>query len=169
MRIAFDIDDTLIPCGIESFAAEWPRGILGRLFAREPLRDGAVPLMRTLAKEGWELWVYTTSFRNPFYLRALFRCYGLILRGVVNQEIHWRWLRRQGGSFNCSKYPPAFGIDLLVDDSVGVHEESVRFRFPMVLVRPADRDWTDKVLAAARKIVRPSSPARNHGDGHAGA
>ena len=55
MRIAFDIDDTLIPCGGDSFAASWPRGFVGRLFAREPLRNGAVLLMQTLAKEGWEL------------------------------------------------------------------------------------------------------------------
>jgi hypothetical protein len=153
MRIAFDIDDTLIPCGRDSFAAGWPRGFIGKLFAREPLRDGAVPLMQTLTKEGWDLWVYTTSFRTPFYLRTLFRCYGLPIRGVVNQEIHWRWLRRQDGKYHCSKYPPAFGIDLLVDDSEGVQQESVRFRFQMVLVRPGDSDWADKVLAAARGMA----------------
>ena len=83
----------------------------------------------------------------------MFRCYGVRIRGVVNQEVHWQWLRRQPAKYQCSKYPPAFGIDLLVDDSVGVQEESVRFRFPMVLVQPTDRDWTEKVLAAARGMA----------------
>jgi hypothetical protein len=52
MRIALEIDDTLIPCGGDSFVAGWPRGFVGRLVAREPLREGPASLMKTLAKEG---------------------------------------------------------------------------------------------------------------------
>jgi hypothetical protein len=153
MRIAFDIDDTLIPAVPGAFAVTWPRGLMGRLFAQEPLREGAVPLLRALAREGWDVWVYTTSLRTPAYLSGLFWCHGVRLRGVVNQERHWRWLEKQRGSDRCSKYPPAFGIALLVDDSEGVWEESVRFRFPMVLVRPGDADWAGKVLTAARIMM----------------
>jgi hypothetical protein len=154
MRIAFDIDDTLIPTQPGTFATGWPQGLVGRLFAQEPLRTGTAPLMRTLTTEGWELCVYTTSLRTPSYLRGLFWCYGVRIRDVVNQDRHWRWLAKQSGRNRCSKYPPAFGFDLLVDDSEGVWEESVQFRFPMVLVRPGDHDWTEKVLTAARGMPR---------------
>jgi hypothetical protein len=106
--------------------------------------------MRALASECWDVWVYTTSLRSPSYLRGLFWCHGVRLRGVVNQDIHCRWLEKQRGKYRCSKYPPAFGIDLLVDDSEGVWEESVQLRFTMVLVRPHDHDWVEKVMAAAR-------------------
>src|SRR6266540_1663491 len=96
MRIAFDLDDTLIPSRPDLFAVEKPRGLLGRLFAQEHLRHGTADLRR------------------------------------------------------CSKYPPAFGIDLLVDDSEGVWLEGQQFRFNVVHVLPSDVAWAEKVLAAVK-------------------
>jgi hypothetical protein len=55
-----------------------------------------------------------------------------------------RVVGRQGPS----KYPPAFGIDLHVDDSEGVAEEGRRHRFAVVVVSPRDPDWAARVLAA---------------------
>src|SRR5260370_42028585 len=120
MRIAFDLDDTLIPSRAEAFAVERPRGFLGRLLAAEHLRQGTTDLLHSLRRHRCELWVYTTSLRTPGYIRRLFRCYGVRLGGAINQDLHWRWLERQPPEYRCSKYPPAFGIDLLGDDSQGV-------------------------------------------------
>jgi hypothetical protein len=71
--------------------------------------------MGELLRRRCELWVYTTSYRSPRSLRGWFRCLGVPLAGVVNQARHERVVGRQGPS----KYPPAFGIDLHVDDSEG--------------------------------------------------
>jgi hypothetical protein len=46
-------------------------------------------------------------------------------------------------------YPPAFGIDLQVDDSDGVRMQGELHGFSVVVVRQDDRDWTKKVLASA--------------------
>ena len=48
-----------------------------------------------------------------------------------------------------SKYPPAFAIDLHVDDSEGVRLEGQRHGFAFVVVSPEDPDWTARVLDAA--------------------
>jgi hypothetical protein len=147
MRIAFDLDDTLIPCQFQ-FPLERPR-LLARALALEPLRLGTVDLLRHLRQMGCVLWVYTTSLRNPLSVRLQFLVYGIRLGGVVNQDRHMRRLRDGRPHANeCSKFPPAFGIDLLVDNSEGVTEEGRRFGFRVLHVRPDDPDWTQAVRAA---------------------
>ncbi len=149
-RIAFDLDDTLIACEY-AFPVE-DRGFLSRLLGHEEIRRGSIALMKRLVSEGWEIWVYTTSFRSPLSVRALFGLYGVRIAGVINQYRHHRTVSKCGKSFqNCSKFPAAFGIDLLVDESEGVWLESRRFGFEMVLVRPDDDRWSEAVIAKARR------------------
>src|SRR5262245_38810912 len=128
MRIAFDLDDTLIPCG-HSFPVERPT-LLARLFGAEPLRLGAVELLKELRQRGDEVWVYTTSLRSPWTVRCQFFAYGVRLGGVVNSDRHVHQLSRGWPNHrDVSKYPPAFGIHLLVDDLEGVALEGRRFGF----------------------------------------
>ena len=46
----------------------------------------------------------------------------------------------------CSKYPPAFGIDLLIDDSPGVEQEGRTHGFSVITVSPDNPDWAEKLL-----------------------
>jgi hypothetical protein len=147
MHIAFDLDDTLIPCEYQ-FPLEPPRRLLGPLLGLEPLRRGAVELLRGLRASGCRLWVYTTSLRDPLAVHLLFGAHGVRLTGVVNHDRHARTLRAGRPRANeCSKYPPAFGIHLLIDNSEGVKEEGRRFGFPVLHVRPDDLDWVRTVRA----------------------
>lgn len=154
MRIAFDIDGTLTPLGKGQFRAS-PLPLPMRLFFREPLRDGTVALMRELQADGHDVWIYTSSLRSERYLYLWLLCAGIRLRGVVNGTAHANALR--GRSISPSKFPPAFGIDLLVDDSAGVEVEGDRHGFRVVIIDPADLHWADKVKAACR-VSPESSP-----------
>ena len=51
-----------------------------------------------------------------------------------------------------SKYPPAFGIDLHVDDSEGVGMEGKQHRFRVIVVSPADPEWTTRILDGIQAI-----------------
>jgi hypothetical protein len=153
MRIAFDLDDTLIPSGPDLFPVERPRGVLGRFFAPESLRRGAPALMQVLVSRRCDVWVYTTSSRSQRYIKNLFRWYGIRLGGAINQEIHWEWFKQQHPARRCSKYPPAFGIDLLIDDSEGVWMEGQQFGFRVVHVRPDDPDWAQAIVAEVNRIL----------------
>ncbi|ROU06171.1 hypothetical protein [Lysobacter enzymogenes] len=150
MRIAFDIDGTLTPLGAGQFPAA-PLPFPLRLLWREPLREGAAALMRELQADGHEVWVYTSSLRSPAYLRLWLRCAGVRLAGVVNGDAHAQALR--GRAVAPSKFPPAFGIDVLVDDAAGVAMEGEAHGFQVVLLDPADRAWADKVRAACRAAL----------------
>jgi hypothetical protein len=142
MRIAFDLDNTLIR-GEHDFALEPPkRRFWARLLGKESLRAGFVELAAHCQRQGWEVWVYTTSYRSAGYIRRLFWLHGIGLAGVVNQARHDREVRVRS-----TKYPPQFGIDLLVDDSEGVRMEGERYGFAVLVISPTDADWTAKVRA----------------------
>jgi hypothetical protein len=144
MRISFDVDDTLV-CDprvpTESHVPWW-----GRWRYSEPLRRGTKELMQQLLAGRNQLWIYTTSYRPARYLQGWFRSFGVPIYGVVNQQRHERVVGRQGPS----KYPPAFGIDLHVDDSEGVAEEGRQHRFDVVVISPTDSEWVMRVLAAVQ-------------------
>ncbi|AGA25287.1 hypothetical protein [Singulisphaera acidiphila] len=151
MRIAFDLDDTLIP-GVVVFPVE-RRCFLARLLGHEQIRDGTVALMKSLVNQGWDIWIYTTSFRSPGYVRMLFRLHSVRIAGVINQALHNETVTGCGHAYqDCSKYPPAFNIHLLVDESEGVWLESQRHGFDIVLVRPDDPAWAEAVVAKARSM-----------------
>ena len=150
MRISFDLDDTLI-CYQADVPQEQRLSWLRRLFVHdEPLRLGAPELMRQLRQRGWEVWLYTTSNRNPAAVRRWLRWHGVRIDGMINQDVHDRHLRRSPQDRPPSKNPAAFGIDLHVDDSEGVRMEGEQHGFQVVVVTPDDRDWTAKVLRASR-------------------
>ena len=177
MRIAFDLDDTLIP-RMYSFPTEqrrrklirrmfdrvissppmWimerlVRSLMHRLFGDVPLRKGAADLLRSLAADGHDIWIYTTSLRTPFQIRQLFGFVGITPGGIVNGDIHARRVRGLVPELrSTSKYPPAFGIDVLVDDSEGVVLDGKKFGFPVIYIRPDDVNWVGTVREAVRGL-----------------
>jgi hypothetical protein len=143
MRIAFDLDNTLIRCG-HAFPLSTPqRRMWARLLGGERLREGVKELTDYCQQQGWEVWVYTTSYRSAWHIRWLFWLHGIRLGGVVNQQRHNREAR-----VRCTKHPPSFGIDLLIDDSEGVRIEGERHGFRVLVVAPEDERWPEQVRAA---------------------
>lgn len=140
MRIAFDLDNTLIRCNF-NFPLEHPqRRWWARVVRGEDLRQGIQETASFCRRHNHELWVYTTSYRSIWSIRLLFWLHGIWLHGVVNQQRHNREVR-----VRCSKHPPGFGIDLLIDDSEGVRLEGERLGFRVLVVSPEDANWVAKV------------------------
>ena len=155
MRVSFDLDDTLV-CRLDSPAepAHGP-GVFHRWLA-QPLRRGTCALIRELRQRGCSIWIYTTSGRTPFRIRLWLLLHGIHVDGVVNGERHRQELMGYDLPRFPSKFPPAFGINLHVDDSEGVRMEGDEHGFRVVIVRPDDEHWTQKVLDA----VAQTHPSR---------
>ena len=146
MRISFDLDDTLI-CPQENVPAEPnPVPLLLRLWWHEPLRLGTCDLIKALEQRGFEVCIYTTSYRSPCYIRLWLYFYGIRVSKIINQTIHNACLNRASNGFLPSKNPAAFGIPIHVDDSAGVKLEGDRYGFEVIVVSPQDRNWTEKIL-----------------------
>ena len=144
MRIAFDLDGTLVPMFAGQFPVEpiaWPM----RVFATDPLRLQTVRLFRLLKARKHEVWVYTSSLRKPFDIRRTFWAHGMRLDGVINADVHAEAV----SSRVASKYPPAFGIDLLVDDAPGVELEGRQHGFAVLGIDSGDADWFVRVADIA--------------------
>lgn len=155
MRLAFDVDDTLVPRS-EHFPTEssflldvWP------LFFPERVREGTCELFQSLKSEQHELWLYTTSVRGPYYLKMWFLMLGVSIDGVVNHDIHTEMMRNKAAAVrDATKYPPAFGIDLLFDHSWGIVAEGQMFDYPVVRIDPTDVNWTQTVKQAVERKAR---------------
>jgi hypothetical protein len=152
MRISSDLDDTLV-----CYRADVPQEprlswFLRLLVDDEPLRLGTPELVRQLRQRGWEIWLYTTSNRQPAAVSRWLRWHGVRIDGMVNQDAHDRHLRRSPQDRPPSKNPAAFGIDLHVDDSDGVRMEGEQHGFEVVAVTPDNHDWVAKVLRAAEEL-----------------
>lgn len=144
MTISFDLDDTLIP-GTKQFDIE-KQTFLQKLAGIEMIRLGTIRLFKELKLQGHRVYIYTTSFRSEFKIRLTFILYGIPVDRVINQQHHDRELRETRTLY--SKFPPAFGIDVHVDDSTGVKIEGEKFNFKTIIIGEDDSYWTDKVLKA---------------------
>jgi hypothetical protein len=162
VRIAFDLDDTLI-AGERPFASGLsPPGTLARGLCTEPLRKGTTGLLRELRRRGHEVWIYTSSMRAPASVRLTFAVEGLWLTGVVNDQAH-REAERLSGLRWPVKYPPGFGIDPLVDDSAAVLAASRAHGFAVVHVTPEETRWVERVLARVSLLAQDAA-ARGNGE-----
>jgi hypothetical protein len=149
MRVSFDMDGTLTCCE-ESLLTERQTPWFVRPWFKERLRAGTTFLLKELIHRGCDVWIYTTSDRNSIYLKLWFRTFlGVPIGGVINQEIHNRVVTRfqPFATRVPSKYPPAFGIDLHVDDSPGVAMEGDLYGFDVLLIAQDDAKWTGRILA----------------------
>ncbi len=164
IRVSFDVDDTLA-CLPHHSAAEHSRlpAVVHRWLG-EPLRTGTRTLTRELRRQGCSIWVYTSSGRTPSYIRRWLLLYGVHVDGVVNSVRHSQALSVHGFSNAPSKFPPAFGIDLHVDDSEGVRIEGNDYGFRVVVVRPDDENWAQRVIDAVAEVRTSCVPATSiHG------
>jgi hypothetical protein len=144
-RIAFDLDDTLIRCDA-TFPVELPtHPWLGWLSGVPPLRLGTRSLFGVLQGAGWRPWVYTSSARSPLDIHLTLLAHGLRIEGAVNFHRHAQQVDEAHRKL--VKYPPAFGIDVLVDDSIAVAQQGAAHGFRVIRVDPRSEAWGDEVLA----------------------
>lgn len=142
MIISFDLDDTLIP-GAQKFDIE-KRTLLQVISGVEPLRLGTTGLMKTLQRRGHKVYIYTSSLRPIHRIRWAFLTYGIRPDKIINLKIHNRALQKMNR--HCSKYPPAFSIDIHIDDAPGVAIEGKRYGFQTIILTGDMPGWTDHIL-----------------------
>lgn len=141
MNISFDLDSTLIPHGNE-FEAE-KRTLFATFLGIEPIRLGTAKLISDLQKQGHTIHIYTTSFRKKTTIRLMLFYYGIKVGKIINEYQNQRTLKRINKSV--SKYPPAFGFDLHIDDAKGVEMEGEKLNFKTIIVKTNDKNWIETI------------------------
>ena len=153
MRVSFDLDEVLF-VSPKTHKTEPPLPFpLDRIF-RERLRLGTPELIHALQDMGYEVWVYTSSFRSEQYIRRLFRCYGVRFDGIVNGERHLREVQRDRRETLPQKVPSHYRISLHVDDEAVIGTSGRQMGFNVYQLEADDDNWKEKVIARADEIRR---------------
>ena len=74
MRVSFDLDEVLFVFPETHKTEPELKFPLNKMY-KERLRLGTPKLINTLQELGYEVWVYTSSFRSEAYIKKLFKHY----------------------------------------------------------------------------------------------
>ncbi|MBQ3761095.1 MAG: HAD family hydrolase [Clostridia bacterium] len=161
MRASFDLDEVLF-VSPGTHKTEPPLRFPFKYFYRERLRLGTPDLIRTLRKLGYEVWIYTSSFRSDGYIRRLFRHYGVRLDGIVNGDRHKREVQSKSLTPLPQKMPARYHISLHVDDEDVICSGALLHGFEAYKLDAQDDEWKEKIIACADRIRRQSANGRGN-------
>ena len=157
MRVSFDLDEVLF-VSPETHKTEPPLSFPRNRIYRERLRLGTPELIRRLQQLGYEVWIYTSSFRTEKYIRHLFHAYGVKLDGIVNAERHLREVQRGRSEPLPQKLPNRYRISLHVDDEAIVATNGRAYGYNVYQLEAQDDEWKEKILARAEEIRKREYP-----------
>ncbi len=151
MRVSFDLDEVLF-VSPETHKTEPPLPFPLNRFFKERLRFGTPDLIRSLQELGYEVWVYTSSFRTDSYIRWLFRFYGVRFDGIVNGTRHMREVQSKSKTILPQKMPSRYQIALHVDDESVICSGALQYGFQAYQLNAQDDDWKEKIIERAEHI-----------------
>lgn len=155
MRVSFDLDEVLF-VNPETHKTEKELPFpLNRIY-KERVRLGTPDLINTLQALGYEVWIYTSSFRTENYIRGLFKWYGVKLDGIVNGNRHLKEVQRDSKVILPQKIPSRYRISLHVDDEEVICSWGREYGFNTFQLEADDDNWKDKIIARADEIRRVS-------------
>ncbi len=153
MRVSFDLDEVLFVSPKTHKTEPPPRFPFNHLY-KERLRLGTPELVNQLQKMGYEVWIYTSSFRTERYIRQLFRCYGVHFDGIVNAQRHLREVQGKRSTRLPQKLPNHYRISLHIDDESIICTAGREYGFRTYQLDAEDEHWKDKIIRRAEEIKK---------------
>ena len=153
MRISFDLDDTLF-VNEKLVNVEKELKFPYKYFYKEKLRHGAIDLLKKIIENNIELWIYTTSFRSPKYIKNYFHGYGIKVKtkNIVNGDRHVKEVQGNRNEILPSKYPIKYKIDLHIDDDISVKQNGDIYGFKVFLINNNMPNWVEELWEDIIKI-----------------
>ena len=151
MRVSFDLDEVLF-VSPQTHKTEPPLPFPLRNLFKERLRLGTPEVINRLQDLGYEVWVYTSSFRSEAYIRRLFRLYGVRFDGIVNGTRHLKEVQRNNRETLPQKLPNRYRISLHIDDEEIICSSAGQFGFRACQLNAQDDDWGQKIIEQADRI-----------------
>ena len=151
IKISFDLDEVLFVSPNTHKTETMLPFPLNRIFI-EHIRLGAPRLIKELKNRGYEVWVYTSSYRSERYIRTLFRLYGVHFDEIVNAQRHLKEVQRDKKEVLPQKLPNRYRISLHIDDEEIVATYGKAYGFDVFQLNAQDDDWEEKILERMRQI-----------------
>ena len=151
MRGSFDLDEVLF-VRPETHKTEPPLPFPYNKLYKERLRLGTPDVIQTLQHLGYEVWVYTSSFRTERYIRNLFRHYTVHFDGIVNGNRHMKEVQRDKKEMLPQKLPNKYRISLHIDDEAIICTLGKQYGYNVYQLEAQDDDWKEKIIECAARI-----------------
>ena len=151
MRISFDLDEVLF-ISPKTHKPEKALPFPFNKIYKERLRLGTPELINELQKLGYEVWVYTSSFRSEKYIKSLFRLYHVKFDGIVNAQRHIREVQGNNKNILPQKLPSKYRISLHIDDESIVCSLGRQYGYNTYQLEAQDDEWKEKILTRAEQI-----------------
>ncbi len=152
MRVSFDLDEVLF-VSPDTHKTEPPLRFPFNKIYKERLRLGTPDVIRSLQSMGYEVWVYTSSFRSERYIRRLFRHYHIRFDGIVNGTRHLKEVQQGSADTLPQKLPSRYRISLHIDDEAIVCTLGRQYGYNVYQLDAQDDDWKEKIIHQA-EIIR---------------
>lgn len=151
MRISFDLDEVLF-VNPETHETEKELKFPFNLIYKERLRLGTPELINSLQEMGFEVWVYTSSFRSISYIEKLFRHYGVRFDDIVNGTRHLKEVQRDKKDILPQKVPSHYRISLHIDDETVICSYGKANGFDTYRLDEQDPEWISKIISKAESV-----------------
>lgn len=153
MRVSFDLDEVLF-VNPETHKTEPKLCFPFYLIFKERVRLGTARLIPRLQDMGFDVWIYTSSYRSERYIRSLFRLYGIQLDGVVNAQRHEREVQAGRKEILPQKMPSRYRITLHIDDESIIMTAGKAYGFDVYQLDAQDDDWEQKIVDRVQAIQK---------------
>ena len=151
MRISFDLDEVLFVHPSTHKIEPPPPFPFDHIF-KERLRYGAPDLINSLQKLGYEVWIYTSSFRTERYIKFYFLLYKVRFDGIVNAMRHLKEVQGTRKDILPQKLPSRYRISLHIDDEEIVVKNARAYGYRVMRVYEPDEHWAEKIIDEAERI-----------------
>lgn len=153
LKISFDLDGVLF-VDPNKYETEPPLPSPLNLIYPNRLRKGTVQLIHELQNQGFEVLVYTSSYRSELYIRALFLHYRISFDQIINADKHNEEIQSKSNVQLPSKMPSQYRISLHIDDEEIVVKNGKAYGFRVLRINEPDPEWAEKILKEANRIRR---------------
>lgn len=151
LRVSFDLDEVLFVSPVTHLTEPELKFPFNKLY-KERLRLGTVDLIKRLQREGFEVWVYTSSFRTSKYIRRLFWFYHIRFDGIVNGQRHLKEVQGDRKETLPQKMPSKYRISLHIDDESIICTHGRYYGFNVFQLNAQDDEWAEKIMQRVYEI-----------------
>ena len=151
MRVSFDLDEVLF-VDPSNHRTEPPLPFPFNRIFKERLRLGTPELIRSLQALGYDVWIYTSSFRSERYIKFYFLLYRVRFDGIVNATRHLREVQGNRKERLPQKIPSWYRISLHVDDEEIICTNGRQYGYSAYRLDADDDGWKEKIVRRAGEI-----------------
>ena len=139
--VTIDLDEVLLSEDKMSF----PYGV----FYKEDLRENTTLLVREIHRLGFDIWVYTGSYRSESYIKGLFSANNCKVDGVVNG------LKYKGKSKKLTdKFKEKYKQIVHVDNSMITLVDTINHNYEIIDLPENKKTWASTVAEKTQQLIK---------------